>query len=210
MAQLKAQRDAFLPVWLLRYAELRGRLIQYGKQSPEALRRSQDNLDQIENAIKVRRKQLDTLHDDAFMTQRANEEAALQATVAANPELKAIAGNAWDDIEKAQQTYRNIMLPYIFTEGAAGFNSDLYFHARALVRAAANAASRIPSVCVSTPMRPCLNCGNSLLPKHRFTPTSRKYGSHSHSSACANGSGRTTSWCVRSSVKNRPTRWQRA
>jgi V8-like Glu-specific endopeptidase len=136
-AQLKAQRDAFLPVWLLRYAELRGRLIQYGKQSPESLRRSQDNLDQIENAIKVRRKQLDALHDDAFMTQRAKEEAALKATVAANPELKAIAGNAWDDIEKAQQTYRNIMLPYIFTEGAAGFNSDLYVHARALVRAAA-------------------------------------------------------------------------
>jgi hypothetical protein len=112
-AQLKVQRDLVLPVWLLRYSELRGRLIQYGKQSPEALRRSQDDLDNIENAIKVRRKQLDTLHDDAFMTQRANEEAALEATVAANPQLKAIAGNAWDDIEKAQQTYRNHPSPTV-------------------------------------------------------------------------------------------------
>ena len=139
-AQLKVQRDAFLPLWLLRYAELRGRLIQYGKQSPESLRRSQDYLDTLENSIKVRRKQLDTLHDDTFMAQRAKEEAALQAAVAADPALKAVAGTAWSDIEKAQQTYRNILLQYTFTEGAAGFNSDLYFQARALVRAAAERA----------------------------------------------------------------------
>ena len=136
-AQLKSQRDAYLPLWLLRYSELRGRLIQYGKQSPEALRRSQDELDSLENSIKVRRKQLDTLHDDVFMEQRASEEAALKAAVAANPELKATTGNAWDDIAKAQQTYRNILVPYTFTEGAAGFNSQLYFYARALVRSAA-------------------------------------------------------------------------
>jgi len=137
MSQLKAQRDATLPLWLLRYSELRGRLIQYGKQSPEALRRSQEDLNRIENSIKVRRKQLDTLHDDAFLDQRAKEEAALKAAVAADPELKAIAGTAWDDIAKAQQTYRNILLPYVFIEGAGGFNTDLYFYARALVRSAA-------------------------------------------------------------------------
>jgi hypothetical protein len=137
MSQLKLQRDAILPLWLLRYAELRGRLIQYGKQSPEALRRSQDDLNSIENSIKVRRKQLDTLHDDAFLEQRAKDEAALEAAVAADPELKAIAGTAWDDIAKAQQTYRNILLPHVFAEGAAGFNSRLYMYARALVRAAA-------------------------------------------------------------------------
>jgi V8-like Glu-specific endopeptidase len=137
MEQLKYQRDAMLPFWLLRYSELRGRLIQYGKQSPEALRRSQDDLNSIENSIKVRRKQLDTLHDDVFMEKRASEEAALKEAVAKNPELKAITGTAWDDIAKAQQTYRNILHPYSFTEGAAGFNSTLYFYARALVRAAA-------------------------------------------------------------------------
>ena len=137
MSQLKFQRDAQLPLWLLRFSELRGRLIQYGKQSPEALRRAADDLAGIENSIKVRRKQLDTLHDDAFMEQRASEEAALRAAVAANPELKAKTGNAWDEIAKAQQTYRNILLPYVFAEGSGGFNSQLYFYARALVRSAA-------------------------------------------------------------------------
>ena len=71
------------------------------------------------------------------MEQRASEEAALKAAVAANPELKATTGNAWDDIARAQQTYRNILLPYAFTEGGAGFNSQLYLYARALVRSAA-------------------------------------------------------------------------
>ena len=73
-------------------SELRGRLIQYGKQSPEALRRAADDLAQIENSIKVRRKQLDTLHDDAFMDQRASEEAALKAAVAANPVARGLDG----------------------------------------------------------------------------------------------------------------------
>ena len=38
VAQLKTQRDLVLPFWLLRYAELRGRLIQYSKTSHEAAR----------------------------------------------------------------------------------------------------------------------------------------------------------------------------
>lgn len=137
ISELKFQRDAFLPMWLLRYAELRGRLIQYGKQSPESLRRATEYLNRIENSIKVRRKQLDTLHDDDFLAQRAREESALKAAVQADAALQAVAGTAWDDIEKAQQTYRSILLPYTFFEGAAGFNSDLFGYARTLVRAAA-------------------------------------------------------------------------
>ena len=51
MSQLKFQRDVeLLPLWLLRYSELRGRMIQYGKQSPEALRRSQDDLNSSRTA----------------------------------------------------------------------------------------------------------------------------------------------------------------
>ena len=44
-----------LPFWLLRFTELRGRLIQYSKSSPEAARTAKDYLDTIENTIKVRR-----------------------------------------------------------------------------------------------------------------------------------------------------------
>ena len=66
VAQLKSQRDVFLPFWLLRMSELRGRLIQFSKTSPEAARRAKDILDSIENSIKVRRMEQVALNDDAL------------------------------------------------------------------------------------------------------------------------------------------------
>src|SRR5687768_3035711 len=38
VSQLKTQRDVTLPFWLLRFSELRGRLIQYSRSSSEAAR----------------------------------------------------------------------------------------------------------------------------------------------------------------------------
>jgi V8-like Glu-specific endopeptidase len=136
VAQLKTQRDLVLPFWLLRYSELRGRLVQYSRVSPEAARTTKDYLDSLENSIKVRRMQLAALLDDRMMDERAAAERKLRDAVAANPKLKASAGAAWDEIARAQATYRDILVPYSLIEGAAGFNSDLFGHARSLVRAA--------------------------------------------------------------------------
>jgi V8-like Glu-specific endopeptidase len=133
--QLKTQRNVFLPFWLLRYSELRGRLIQYSKTSPEAARTAKDYLDTLENSHKVRRMQLAALLDDRMMDQRAAEERKLREKVAADPKLKAYA-KAWDEIARAEMKYRDILVPYAFIEGAAGFNSDLFAYARILVRAA--------------------------------------------------------------------------
>ncbi len=138
--QLNSARNAFLPVWLLRYAELRGRYIQFSKNDAESLRIVQDPLNTIENSIKVRRKQLDALLDDALMQSKRAEESALRAKVAADPALQALAGSAWDDMAKAQAAYRNQLLAYTFVENGAGFNSELYRYARALVRGAAERA----------------------------------------------------------------------
>ena len=136
VAQLKMQRDALLPFWLLRYSELRGRLIQYSKSSPEAARTVNDYLEGIENSIKVRRMQLAALLDDRMMDARAAEERALRNKVMADAKLKASAGNAWDEIVRAEAKYRDILVPYTLVEGAAGFNSSLFDYARLLVRAA--------------------------------------------------------------------------
>ena len=135
VAQLKTQRDLVLPFWLLRYSELRGRLAQYSRSSPEAARTTKDYLDSLENSIKVRRMQLAALLDDRMMDQRAAEERKLREAVAANARLKA-AADAWDEIARAEATYRDILVPYALVEGAAGFNSDLFGYARTLVRAA--------------------------------------------------------------------------
>ena len=79
MAQLKTQRDVLLPFWLLRFSELRGRIIQYSKTSAEAARTAKDYLDTIENAHKVRRMQLAALLDDRMMEQHAASEQKLRA-----------------------------------------------------------------------------------------------------------------------------------
>jgi len=136
VAQLKTQRDVFLPFWLLRYSELRGRMIQYSKTSAEAARTAKDYLDSIENAHKVRRMQLAALLDDRMMDEHAAKERTLREAVNGDAAAKSAWGTAWDDIARAEQRYRDILIPYTWLEGGAAFNSELFGYARQLVRAA--------------------------------------------------------------------------
>ncbi len=137
VAQLKELRDIDLPQWLLRNSELRGRYIQYGKTGAEAQRIVTQPLEGLENSIKVRRKDLDALHDERLFARKEQEEAALRAKVAADPKLAASTGNPWGDIERAETVDRQISAPYTFLEASVGFSSRLFGYARALVRAAA-------------------------------------------------------------------------
>ena len=136
VAQLSTQRTVFMPFWLMRFAELRGRLIQYSKTGEEPRRTTEGFLNLIENSIKVRRKQFDALLDPALFEAAARKEQALSAAVAANPALASSAG-AWNDIAVSQQVWSDMLVPYTFIEGGAAFNSTLFGYARALVRAAA-------------------------------------------------------------------------
>ena len=135
-AQLEVQRDTFMPFWLMRFSELRGRMIQYSKTSDEARRTVEAYLNSVENSIKVRRKQFDALLDDALIENAKAKETALREAVAAKPGLGDAAG-AWEQIAAAQAAWSDILVPYTFLEGGAGFNSELFNHARTLVRAAA-------------------------------------------------------------------------
>jgi hypothetical protein len=94
-----------------------------------------DYLGSIENSLKVRRMQQMSLLDDRMMAQKEAEEQKLRAAVARDASL-ASARDAWDVIATASQRNREIHVPWVWTEGAAGFNSDLFFYARQLVRAA--------------------------------------------------------------------------
>jgi hypothetical protein len=135
VAQLETQRTAFMPFWLLRFAELRGRLLQYSKTGEEPRRTAESYLNLVENSIKVRRKQFDALLDPALLAAAAEKEAALRKAVAADPALAA-SGSAWDEIARAQQAWRDMLVPHTFIEGGAAFNSTLFGYARQIVRAA--------------------------------------------------------------------------
>jgi len=137
VADLKYLRDTSIPHWLLRNVELRGRYIQYATTSDEAYRITQEPLLRVENFIKVQRKRLDALHNDALFEQKMAAERALKAAVEANPELATEVGSAWDDIVRANQTYLGFRDDHYFIEVGAAFNGRLFGYARSLVRAAA-------------------------------------------------------------------------
>ena len=137
VAELETLRNVGLPRWLLRAAELRGRYIEFGKTGAEASRIVEDPLNNLENAIKVRRKQLDALLDDRLLKAKRLEEEALRARVAADPQLAAAIGEPWSDIARAELREQELYLPYTFLEQGAGFNSHLFTYARTLLRAAA-------------------------------------------------------------------------
>jgi hypothetical protein len=137
VAQLLTERNVDLPQWLLRYSELRGRYIQFSQASAENARMVADQLNGIENSIKVRRKQLDALHDDALLKRKTAEQESLEKAIAKNPKLKAATGSPWKDIEAAMVKEEALFQPYTYLENGAGFQGRLASFARALVRGTA-------------------------------------------------------------------------
>lgn len=130
LAQLEFERDMSLPTALLRSSELRGGYMEYSRTNQADMELIQGPLSSLENGIKVRRKLLDALHDDAMMARKKAEEQSLRA--AANPGEP----DPWRQIEAATERERALYLPYSFIEGAAGFNSILFRYARLLLRGA--------------------------------------------------------------------------
>jgi hypothetical protein len=129
-AQLDFDRDVFLPTWLLRSAELRGRYIQFGKNGDSDERILRAPLDALENEIKMRRKQLDAVHDEVMLARKTALEANLRAR------LQLTGSDPWNDIAQASLRERAIFLPYTYLENGAGFNSGLFRYARVIVRGA--------------------------------------------------------------------------
>jgi hypothetical protein len=137
LSQLKIQRDLQYPLWLLRYSELRGRMLAWQNTSDEAARAVQQRILGIENGIKVRRNQLKALQNDQMIAIKAEQEALLRATVAADPELNAAYGEAWGLIDQAMVNYRNMYEEHLFIESSAGFMGDLFRYAKTIVRGTA-------------------------------------------------------------------------
>ena len=137
VSQLKMQRDVSIPLYLYRNSELRGRLLAWQNTSPEAARAVQQRILGIENGIKVRRNQLKALQNDEMMAAKIADENSLRAKVMADDEMRAAYGEAWDIIDDAIQSYRNMYEDYLFIEGGAGFAGSTYGYARTIVRGTA-------------------------------------------------------------------------
>jgi hypothetical protein len=134
-SQLEFDRDVFLPTTLLRSSELRGGYMQFSRGNQVDMQLVQAPLSNLENGIKVRRKLLDALHDDAFIARKRADEESLR-TLAKPPAGE----DPWRAIEAAEARERALYLPFTFIEGGAGFNTILFRSARLLVRGAAERA----------------------------------------------------------------------
>lgn len=131
MAQLHSVRWQ-LPMWLLRASELRGAYLQFSRAGGESGRIVKEPLNTLENRIKVRRRMLETLLDEPRMQEKREAEQALRASA-----TWPAGADPWDQIERAMAREKELYIPYTFLEGAAGFDSTLFTHARNLVRGAA-------------------------------------------------------------------------
>jgi hypothetical protein len=135
VAQLLEMRDVELPNDILRDAELRGRLIEFGRVRAANRQIAQMPLLSLENVLKIRRRQLDALHEAEPLNQLRREESAARAHFEALPRGGQNA-DPWEQIARAQERRRLLSQPYSYIEGGGGFDSQLFSYARTLVRAA--------------------------------------------------------------------------
>jgi hypothetical protein len=106
----------------------------YSERDVENERRAHDDLFGIKNSRKAYIGRLAGLQDPAIWAKKESTENALRAKVEGNPQMKAAYGNAWATVDGAINTYRGIYFPYRFLESGLAFNSELFAHARTLLR----------------------------------------------------------------------------
>src|SRR5678809_1210246 len=93
VAHLEHLRDTSIPI-ILRLLERREAMLKkYMAMGEEQTRQSQNELNSVQNALKVYRGQLKGLKDPALMARKTKEEQALRKAVAANPEWQKMYGD---------------------------------------------------------------------------------------------------------------------
>src|ERR671938_498268 len=100
VAHLEALRETSIPLILRMLERRRDMLKKYMAQGEEQTRRAQNELNGVENAIKVYKGQLAGLQDKSLMDRKRREEEALRKSIASNPQRQKEYGDAWDAIAK--------------------------------------------------------------------------------------------------------------
>jgi hypothetical protein len=148
VAHLEELRDTSIPI-VIRLLERREAVLKkYMDMGEEQTRQSQNELNSVQNALKVYRGQLKGLKDPALMARKTKEEQAMRKAVAANPEWQKQYGGAWDAIAAAHKAYPTYIRERRIFDQGGGFNTVLFGYARTLVRMAEESkkpnAERLP------------------------------------------------------------------
>ncbi|HXH39334.1 MAG TPA: S46 family peptidase [Thermoanaerobaculia bacterium] len=134
MTHLQFFRDVAYPFTLniLRRREVL--LTNYAQRSIENDRRAHDDLFSIKNSRKAYLGRIAGLQDPAVLRAKAATETALRQKVTSDPQLSAAYGDAWQNVDAAIASYRQIYVEFRFIEGGLAFNSALFQKAKTLLR----------------------------------------------------------------------------
>ncbi len=137
LAQLEYQRDAVQPFILNLFSELRGVLNEFATKGSEEARTSKTLLFSIENSLKAYKGRQLSLVDGSIIADKARAESDFRRRVAADPQLAASDGGAWDAIAAAVAHQRTIFVRNALLERFPQALSPLLNEAIALNRYAA-------------------------------------------------------------------------
>jgi len=139
LAMLDYQRDSALPFSLNLLSELRGVLSEYATKGPEQARTSKSLLFEVENGLKASKGLSLALVEGSLLADKARAEGDFRRRVAANPQLAANYGSAWDTVEQAVQHQRITHVRNSLLENYPSFVAPLLEQAITLNRYAAEA-----------------------------------------------------------------------
>jgi hypothetical protein len=136
VAHLEFLRDVVYPLVLRNLWRREVQLMTFSGRSEENRRIAENDLFSYQNSRKARTGILQGLQDPRLMDRKRAAEKELRAAVAANPEYQQQWGDAWDQIQKAEDAYREFYGRYSSPGVGRAFLGTLCAHARDLLRLA--------------------------------------------------------------------------
>lgn len=125
-AEFELQRDVSLPLQLELHRNYIDALKRYSTQGPEQARVALEEIFGSENSFKALSGFMAGLKDPAFMARKQQEEAALKAAIAKDPERQKLYGDVWDKIASiasdARSLYRDL---FLFESSPSAYGSIL-------------------------------------------------------------------------------------
>ncbi len=134
VAQLQYLKDVAYPSFFASVKQRIAMLQKFSAESSENARIAQGDIFGLQNALKAITGEDEGLQDmSVFAKMNKEEREREKAYVDMHPHE----ANPWDEISNAMKVNREIFGPWTYIERMRGFNSDLAFDARTLVRAVA-------------------------------------------------------------------------
>ena len=136
VGHLESLREVSIPLVIRMLESRRAMLKRYMTQGEEQTRRAQNELNSVENSLKVYKGQIAGLNDPKLMNKKRLAEQALRRSIEADARKNKEYGSAWPAIAKGRKDLATYERDRRFLDLSAGFNSVLFGYARTLVRLA--------------------------------------------------------------------------